>query len=204
MDQATLAKAMEPFFTTKGIGKGTGLGLSMVHGLAAQCGGAMHISSQVAKGTVVTLWLPRAQDEDMDTTPAQRSPTGQTTASRKLNVLLVDDDALVSMGTANMLGDLGHDVVECYSGAHALQLLASVKKFDVVLTDYAMPGMNGLELAKKIGQMQPTLAVILATGYADLPSQFAINFPRLAKPYKQEELAEVLEATLQPLSRQDN
>ena len=111
-------------FYNKGVGKGTGLGLSMVHGLTAQCGGAMHISSQLGKGTVVTLWLPRASAEDAVKAPEQPLVHAQDAVSRKLSILLVDDDALVSMGTANMLIDLGHNVVKSHSAKHALQLLA--------------------------------------------------------------------------------
>jgi CheY-like chemotaxis protein len=195
MSDATLAKAMEPFFTTKGIGKGTGLGLSMVHGLTAQCGGAMHISSELGNGTVVSLWLPRAGKEDVTAAPLQPPVRAQNGARRKLHVLLVDDDPLVSMNVGNMLIDLGHDVVESHSGADALQLMASETNFDAVLTDYLMPGMNGLDLATKIRQMKPTMPVILASGYADLPS--GVEFPRLAKPYTQDDLAEVLETAAQ-------
>jgi PAS domain S-box-containing protein len=196
MSADTLAKAMEPFFTTKGIGKGTGLGLSMVHGLTAQCGGAMHISSQLGKGTVVTLWLPRASADDVVKAPEQPMAHTQDAVRRKLSILLVDDDALVSMNTANMLMDLGHNVVESHSATHALQFLASDAKFDVVVTDYAMPGMNGLDLATKIRQMKPEMPVILATGYAELPSHSTLDFPRLAKPYSQGELADLLETTM--------
>jgi PAS domain S-box-containing protein len=196
MSEDTLAKAMEPFFTTKGIGKGTGLGLSMVHGLTAQCGGAMHISSQLGKGTVVTLWLPHASAEDAVKAPEQLMVHPQDAVSRKLSILLVDDDALVSMNTANMLMDLGHNVIESHSATHALQLLASDARFDVVVTDYAMPGMNGLDLATKIRRMKPEMPVILATGYADLSSHSLLDFPRLAKPYSQEELADLLKTTM--------
>jgi PAS domain S-box-containing protein len=201
MSEATLAKAMEPFFTTKGIGKGTGLGLSMVHGLTAQCGGAMHISSHLGKGTVVTLWLPRASAQDAVKAPEQLAVPAQDAVSRKLSILLVDDDALVSMNTANMLMDLGHDVVESHSASDALQRLASDARFDVVVTDYAMPGMNGLDLATKITQMKPEMPVILATGYADLPSPPVPDFPRLAKPYSQDELAALLETAIHRISR---
>jgi PAS domain S-box-containing protein len=192
MNEATLAKAMEPFFTTKGIGKGTGLGLSMVHGLAAQCGGAIQIASQLGKGTVVTLWLPHASRADANSVPEQMVAAAHA-ISERISVLLVDDDPLVSMNTANMLEDLGHDVMEAHSAKHALQLLASGAKFDVVVTDYAMPEMNGLDLAKSIGKIKPEIPVILASGYADLPSNVAIPIPRLGKPYSQGELAEVLE-----------
>jgi CheY-like chemotaxis protein len=106
----------------------------------------------------------------------------------------VDDDALVSMGTADMLMDLGHSVVEASSGARALQLLDTDARFDTVLTDFAMPGMNGLDLALKIRQIKPTLPIVLATGYAELPPRAALGFPRLGKPYSQKDLREVLEA----------
>jgi signal transduction histidine kinase/CheY-like chemotaxis protein len=196
MSETTLAKAMEPFFTTKGIGKGTGLGLSMVHGLTAQSGGAMHISSQLGKGTVVTLWLPRARQEDVPQAATNQMPAVTETASRKLRVLLVDDDSLVSMNTAYMLKDLGHSVLEAPSAAHALQLLETDAQFDIVVTDFAMPGMNGLDLATRIRRMKPKLPVVLATGYAELPPDATLDFPRVGKPYTQEELAEALEAAL--------
>jgi CheY-like chemotaxis protein len=195
MSEATLVKAMEPFFTTKGIGKGTGLGLSMVHGLTAQSGGAMHIASQLGKGTVVTLWLPRARLEDIPQSSDRDMKPATEAQGRRLRILLVDDDALVSMNTAYLLMDLGHSVLEAPSAAHALELLESNAKFDVVITDYAMPGMNGLDLATRIQRLKPTLPIILATGYAELPPRAAIGFRRLGKPFTQEALAEALEAT---------
>ena len=197
MSEATLAKAMEPFFTTKGIGKGTGLGLSMVHGLTAQSGGAMHISSRLGEGTVVTLWLPQARREDVLRAPTPQTASSSTEiTSRELKILLVDDDALVSMNTADMLTDLGHSVLEASSAADALQKLASDKQFDVVVTDYAMPGMNGLDLAKEIQRINSKLPIILATGYAELPPEAPVEFPRLGKPYTQQELATALEAAV--------
>jgi CheY-like chemotaxis protein len=193
MDEATRAKAMEPFFTTKGIGKGTGLGLSMVHGLTAQSGGAMDIASEVGKGTVITLWLPRARAADVVRGLPMPEAVVETTPRPGLRILLVDDDVLVSMNTANMLIDLGHDVLEAHSGVHALRMLESEGTFDAVITDYAMPGMNGLELATKINSKHPQMLVILATGYAELPTELSLAFPRLSKPYTQEQLAETLE-----------
>ena len=106
----------------------------------------------------------------------------------------MDDNSLVSMNTAYMLMDLGHSVLEAPSGAHALRLFETDPQFDVVITDYAMPRMTGLDLATDIKQIQPKMPVIIATGYADLPPQFTLNFPRLNKPYSQEQLAAVLEA----------
>jgi PAS domain S-box-containing protein len=196
MDEATLAKAMEPFFTTKGIGKGTGLGLSMVHGLTVQSGGAMHIASQPGKGTVVTLWLPRAGREDVPQGAECRTAPPAETVSRKLRILLVDDDALISMNTADMLIDLGHSVSEACSGADALKILDSDAEFDVVVTDYAMPGMNGLDLATAIRRINSKLPIILATGYAELSPDAPLEFPRLGKPYTQEELATALETAI--------
>jgi PAS domain S-box-containing protein len=196
MDELTLAKAMEPFFTTKGVGKGTGLGLSMVHGFTAQSGGATQITSALGEGTVVTLWLLQARQEDVPHVSAQEIAALTETDSRRLRILLVDDDSLVSMNTTSMLMDLGHSVLEAPSAAHALKLLESDSQFDVVITDYAMPGMNGLDLATAIKKIQPQLPIVLATGYAELPPHTTLNFPRLAKPYSQDEMARALETAL--------
>lgn len=192
MSEATLAKAMEPFFTTKGIGKGTGLGLSMVHGLTAQSGGAVHITSELGKGTVVNLWLPRARREDVKQSAEQPVTAAAEHGSRGLRVLLVDDDSLVSMNTAYMLMDLGHSVMEAPSGTHALRLLEADSQFDVVITDYAMPGMTGLDLANAIKQLRPKTPIIIASGYAELPPDATLGFPRLSKPYTQQQLSEAL------------
>ena len=191
MSEDTLARAQEPFFTTKGIGKGTGLGLSMVQGFTAQSGGAIRIRSEPGKGTKVTLWLPRATKGSVAAT-AEPQPASSTEA-KSLRVLLVDDDILVSMGAADMLLDLGHSVTEAQSGAHALKLLESDAPFDVVVTDYAMPGMNGLELAQRIKGTYPRLPIVLATGYAELPADRSIEFGHLSKPYTAEDLAAALE-----------
>ena len=123
------------------------------------------------------------------------SPAPEVT-SRKLRVLLVDDDSLVSMNTAYMLMDLGHSVLEAQSGAHALKLLETDGQFDVVVTDFAMPGMDGLDLATRIKRIKPKLPVILATGYAELPPHATVEFPRVGKPFTQEQLAEALERAL--------
>lgn len=191
MSEATLARAQEPFFTTKGVGKGTGLGLSMVQGFTAQSGGAMRLRSQPGKGTTVTMWLPRAKH---DAKPAEaKTQVPSAKEARSLRILLVDDDILVSMGAADMLLDLGHSVTEAPSGAYALKLLETDSPFDVVVTDYAMPGMNGFELAERIKEKSPRLPVILATGYAELPADRSIEFGHLSKPYTSSDLASALE-----------
>ena len=191
MSEATLARAQEPFFTTKGIGKGTGLGLSMVQGFTAQSGGALRIRSQPGEGTTVTIWLPRAKGSAQ--TLDAETPMAHWKEARSLRVLLVDDDILVSMGAADMLLDLGHSVTEARSGLQALKLLESDSLFDVVVTDYAMPGMNGFELAHRIKERNPKLPIVLATGYAELPADRSIEFGHLSKPYTSLDLASALE-----------
>ncbi len=156
MDEVTLAKATEPFFTTKGPGKGTGLGLSMVHGLAAQSGGLLRINSQPKLGTTLELWLPMATTAvpaaaDVPP-PTAAPPIGQC------KVLLVDDDLLVMTGISAMLEDLGHTPIEAHSGAEALGKLAAGVEVDVVITDHAMPGMTGLQLARSIQEKYSGLA----------------------------------------------
>lgn len=186
MDEATLARAADPFFTTKGTGKGTGLGLSMVHGLAAQSGGALHLSSRVNAGTTAELWLPRARVRPAARTgPAAETPE----VPRSCTVLLVDDDALISMATCEMLQDLGHRVIEAPSGNKALEILRAGTPVHVVVSDEAMPGMRGTELAAEIRASWPDLPVILATGYAELPKDTQLKLPLLRKPYAQEDLA---------------
>jgi signal transduction histidine kinase/ActR/RegA family two-component response regulator len=202
MDEVTLAKATEPFFTTKGPGKGTGLGLSMVHGLAAQSGGLLRIYSQPKLGTTLELWLPMAT-----TVPAAADVPSPTAAPPigQCKVLLVDDDLLVMTGISAMLEDLGHTPIEAHSGAEALGKLAAGVEVDVVITDHAMPGMTGLQLARSIQEKYSGLPIILATGYAELPADpQALGIQRLAKPCNQYEIAMAIQSALgvqQPVRR---
>lgn len=198
MSDDTLSKAMEPFFTTKGVGKGTGLGLSMVHGLTAQCGGAMTMASRVGRGTTVTLWLPMASAGDLmaSLTPQSSQPAMQE--GRKLRILLVDDDFLVRTNTALMMSDLGHTVIEAWSAKSALDLLQQDARIEAVVTDYLMPGMNGLDLANAIRRTAPQLPIILTTGYAEIQSPAEMLFPRLPKPYTQDQLAKILDTIAKP------
>ncbi|NNM75577.1 response regulator [Sphingomonas sp. ID1715] len=188
MDEATLAKAVEPFFSTKGIGKGTGLGLSMVHGLAAQLGGAFMLSSALGDGTRADLYLPVAQ------AAADPAPVGGNDAIRPvkpLTLLLVDDEDLVRAGTAEMLRDLGHVVHEASGGAQALAKLGPDHKFDAVVTDYMMPQMNGVELAGRIAARDPGLPLLVVTGYAG--GNLDVGLPQLAKPFRQADIAAAIE-----------
>jgi CheY-like chemotaxis protein len=187
MDEVTLKRATEPFFTTKGAGRGTGLGLSMVDGLVAQSGGAMRITSQPGAGTTVELWLPVSEAEQAER-PRPAAPA-LVEDSRCCRVLVVDDDPIVLAGTAAMLEDLGHIATEVESAESALQVLRCEANIDLVLTDHAMPGMTGTELAKHIRRNWPELPVVIATGYAELPGESESGLPRLSKPYRQQDLA---------------
>ncbi len=194
MDEATLKRATEPFFTTKGAGRGTGLGLSMVYGLVAQSGGSMRITSQPGIGTQVELWLPVSQVDTAVEMPRAATPL-RAEEIRSCRVLVVDDDPVVAAGTVAMLEDLGHAATEVPSGDAALQLLGAKPDIDLVLTDHAMPGMTGTELARRIRHSWPEMLVVIATGYAELPADGGLDLPRLSKPYRQQELA-ALVATL--------
>ncbi len=185
MDAETLTRATEPFFTTKGTGKGTGLGLSMVHGMTAQMGGRLLLTSQMGKGTTAEIWLPAA--ETAEPRPAEK-PGPETTQTRPLRVLAVDDDTLVLFNTTAMLEDMGHTVREANSGARALELLEQ-EPFDLLITDQAMPKMTGTQLLDIVARKWPDLPVILATGYAEIPGGTIPNVPKLDKPFSGDGLA---------------
>ena len=184
MDEATLARAIEPFFSTKGVGKGTGLGLSMVHGLASQLGGALTINSRPALGTNVELWLPQSAEAPQTIEPAAADEPSLLTRG---TVLLVDDEDLVRQSTADMLNELGYSVVEAASAEEALALIDS-KRFDLLITDHLMPGISGTELARTIRTVKPGVAVLLISGYAEAEG-IEPDLPRLTKPFRTDELA---------------
>ena len=197
MDEETLQKATEPFFTTKGVGKGTGLGLSMVHGFAEQSGGCLALQSQKDKGTTAEIWLPVAEVSTEAAAPARFAQPAVAKKQPALTILVVDDDALVLMNTVAMLEDLGHDVFEAYSGKEALEILRQNDSIQIVITDQAMPQMSGTQLAEAIKLEWPDLIVLLATGYTDRVPGENITLPRLAKPFLQDELAAAI-ARLKP------
>jgi PAS domain S-box-containing protein len=194
MDEQTLACAADPFFTTKGVGKGTGLGLSMVHGLAEQLGGRLVLKSSKGQGTTAELWLPLA------TTQANRLPVPTaelvSPAFKALTTLVVDDDSLVLNSTRLLLEDLGHRVICAASGVQALQYLASDPGIDLMVTDMAMPHMDGAQLATAVRALLPGLPIVLATGYALHLDGLPAMLPRLSKPYSQLQLAEALAQAL--------
>jgi signal transduction histidine kinase len=196
MDEVTVSKATEPFFTTKGPGKGTGLGLSMVHGLAAQSGGLLRIESAPNIGTTVELWLPRAKTAAIPSVRNLERPRPLPPA-KLCKVLVVDDDLLVLNGTAALIEDLGHISIEAQSGTEALAKLAAGVQVDLVITDHAMPNMTGLQLVRSIQDQFPGLPLILATGYAELPGEAAVlGLAKLSKPYSQHDLAVAIQSAL--------
>ena len=198
MDAATLARATEPFFTTKGVGKGTGLGLSMVKGMVEQSGGRFVMTSEQGVGTTAQIWLPEAATETgSDDTGSGEVNPGEDEPSKKPVVLVVDDDALVLGNVADMLEDLGYSPILAGSGAEALKLLATGEPIDVMLTDYAMPNMTGLQLAKEARSRRPDLPVVLASGFVDLAAEDSIELPRLTKPFRQTELAKAVLAVIE-------
>jgi signal transduction histidine kinase/FixJ family two-component response regulator len=188
MDQGTLARAIEPFYSTKERGKGTGLGLSMVHGLAAQLGGAFTINSTLGEGTRADVYLPVAGNSV--SAAVRRPPTPMLAGDRQMAILLVDDEDLVRIGTAEMLREMGHEVTDVPSGAAALDALGTGLRADAVVSDYMMPRMNGGELAARIHALRPELPVLIVTGYAG--GDLDLDLPQLAKPFRQADLAAAL------------
>ena len=190
MAQDVIVRAVEPFFSTKGVGKGTGLGLSMVHGLASQLGGALTISSKPGVGTNIELWLPVTEDQQ----PAEEESAGAVVpAGGEGTVLLVDDEALVRASTAHMLAELGYRVVEAASAEEALGLVDGGGAFDLLVTDHLMPGTTGADLARAVLSRRAALPVLIISGYADADG-IAPDLPRLTKPFRQSELADKIVA----------
>ncbi|MBN9508958.1 MAG: response regulator [Alphaproteobacteria bacterium] len=186
MDESTLARAVEPFFSTKGVGKGTGLGLSMVHGLALQSGGAFRLSSRVGAGTTAALWLPVTEQ-----VPAAAAPPEPDAlpATRCAALLLVDDEELVRASTAALLRELGYDVVEAASAAEALGHVRTGFRPELLITDHMMPAMKGSQLAAEIRTHVPNMPVLIITGYSDLPDGERLGLDVLAKPFAFSDLA---------------
>lgn len=187
MDQETISKAIEPFFTTKGVGQGTGLGLSMVHGLAAQLGGGLEIDSEIGRGTAIHLWLPTTH-----ALPAKEA-VADIEAPRKDRglVLVVDDEDLVRASTAHMLVELGYSVLEAGSGEEAIRLLDGPHGIDLLVTDHLMPGISGTDLAAYLRRTRANVPVLVVSGYAEAKG-IAPDLPTLAKPFKQSDLANSL------------
>jgi signal transduction histidine kinase len=190
MDSAVLERAIEPFFSTKGIGKGTGLGLSMVHGLVQQLGGAMTLKSRPGLGTNVELWLPRSREPPA---AGERPAAGMESAVRKGVALLVDDEELVRASTTDMLVELGYEVEAVASAEDGLRRLESGLRPAVVISDHLMPGVSGVDLARTVGARFPGTPVLIISGYADMEG-IDPHLPRLTKPFLASDLSAALAA----------
>lgn len=192
MDETTRARAAEPFFTTKAIGNGTGLGLSMVEGLCAQLGGGLHITSELGRGTTVQMWLPvslaaaAAQANDGDAMAA---------STRRLRVMLVDDEVDVRFLISQILDYLGYEVLEATSGEQALQLLHEGVTPDLLITDYLLPGMSGIDLVHAVRARRPNFPVLVISGYTGSEG-IAADLPQLTKPFRSKDLADKLASLL--------
>ena len=184
MDAPTLKRALDPFFTTKAVGEGTGLGLSMAYGFAEQSGGGLKLHSVPGRGTTVELWLPAIgqADADLSSQAAATVAFDRSGKASAVTILLVDDDELVLNNTSTMLEEIGHQVVKANSGGDALSVLERTQ-VDLVITDYAMPFMSGLNLAAEISKHWPTLPVILVSGYVERHALTRYDLPFLSKPF---------------------
>jgi PAS domain S-box-containing protein len=191
MDAQTLARATEPFFTTKGVGKGTGLGLPMVHGMSEQMGGRFLLKSKVGRGTRAEIWLPVAEEDAK--VKAAIEAAAETPTPKTRRILAVDDDVLVLFNTVSILEDMGHTVFQAGSAAEALAILR-VEKVDLLVTDQAMPMMTGVQLIEAARKTYPALPAVLATGFAELPGGTQVDALRLTKPFTQKQLTDVIAA----------
>lgn len=184
-------RIFEPFFTTKEVGQGTGLGLSQVFGFAKQSGGEVTVVSQVGKGSVFTLYLPRVVG---DVSPALSASEASVIEGHGVSVLVVEDNRDVGMFTTDALGELGYATMLTHSADEALKALArDAGRYDVVFSDVVMPGMTGVELAQEVRQRYPDLPVVLTSGYSQGLAQHGTSgFELLQKPYSIEQLSRVL------------
>ncbi|MFO1027963.1 MAG: response regulator [Acetobacteraceae bacterium] len=207
MDQATLVRAMEPFFTTKSQGKGTGLGLSMAKGFLEQSGGGLTLHSILGRGTTVSLWLPEAPAADAGAEVNDVMGLPERRADR--HILLVDDEAMVRETMAESLEEIGYSVLVAEDGASALGILDEGETVDVLVTDLTMPGMSGLILIREAQKRRPALPSVLVTGYAGDGAQLAVSgaltgaFSLLRKPVTAGQVADRIEALLEPVANND-
>ena len=198
MAPEVLARAFEPFFTTKEVGKGSGLGLAQVYGFVKQSGGGVQIHTRLGEGTSVRVFLPRAAcvTDELEEAPLLL-PSPHHGAPRQ-RILLVDDDTDVREVTAAILAEQGYEVIEAGSGGSALDVLdREGATVDLMLMDYAMPGMNGSEVAREAHAKRPSLPVLFLTGYADFAAFKEIGDDRIvSKPFRDEDLLAKVETVL--------
>ena len=193
MDEATLAQAFDPFFTTKEVGSGSGLGLPMVQGFAAQSGGAVQIGSKPGQGTTVELWLPQAPEPPLgDAT--DRSDL--TAPQGKATVLLCDDDRDVRRFLGELLRSDGYTALEASCPEAAFRLLEDGAAVDLLIVDYALPGLNGVEIIRRARHRRPSLKALLITGDASALADREAGAPVLRKPFRPAEFSQAVAAIL--------
>jgi CheY-like chemotaxis protein len=196
MDEATRARAIEPFFSTKGPTQGTGLGLSMAHGLAFQLGGALTIDSQPGKGARIAIWLPQSVEPFLSVVAPQHTDIARIEEGV---VLLVDDEPHIRDIATDMLTELGFSVHQAVSPEAALAAVDAGLALDILITDHLMPGMTGVELAHAVLARRPSARALIISGFAEVDDLDAA-LPRLAKPFLHSDLAKAL-ATLRASAR---
>ncbi len=202
MDAATLARASEPFFTTKPLGQGTGLGLAMARGFAQQSGGGFALKSVPGQGTVVSLWFPQAPGTTAVGSAGWAGPDMARRAPARAHVLLVDDDAMVREVMAQQMEGFGYWVTQASDGLAALARLDEGLHIDLLVTDLSMPGMNGRVLIGEVRRRRPSLPALLLTGYADTDGRIGADIEQdeatklLRKPASGDELAQHAAALL--------
>jgi signal transduction histidine kinase/CheY-like chemotaxis protein len=195
MDAATVQRVFEPFFTTKALGKGTGLGLSQVFGFSRACGGEVRIDSELGKGSIVTLLLPRSAGAPTD---AARPEQALNAAPSHGAILLVEDDDSVAEMAGDLLKSLGYRVNRAPNATSALEILEARPDFDLVFSDMLMPGdMNGIELARELSARRPELPIVLTTGFSEAAAEAGREgLPLLLKPYRIGALADIIATAL--------
>ncbi|MEA3000471.1 MAG: hypothetical protein QOK17_2304 [Sphingomonadales bacterium] len=199
MPPDVLARATEPFYSTKPLGKGTGLGLAQVYGIVQQSGGTLKIDSEVGRGTEVRLLLPVAAAPVEGPSEGKGDAAAPADTSRRGRILVIDDDADVRSFLVDSLAGLGHDVAACESGEEGLERLRHWEA-DLALIDYAMPNMHGAEVARAARRARPDLPIVFITGYAESEQIEALgdDVQILRKPFTVGELEEAVEANLAP------
>ena len=197
MDRATLSRVFEPFFTTKPAGKGSGLGLSQVLGIAQQLGGGVRIASEPGHGTTVQLFMPRSQ-AGAEALPSPAGPADRSEVLLGKTILLVDDDDDVRVAAGGILGQLGCIVIEEDNGRAAVARVAGTERIDIVIIDFAMPGITGADAADQILAIRPNIPILLITGYAGADHLPGVGdrFPTLQKPFRGADLAKLLPTLL--------
>jgi PAS domain S-box-containing protein len=194
MTEEVRSRAFEPFFTTKGTGKGTGLGLAMVYGFVKQSGGTITIDSEIGRGTIFRMYLPRAPRRPGVDEAGERHKWNAGPPSR---ILVVDDNSAVRTITAVMLRTFGHDAVEAASGQDALTVLERDRQFDLLIIDLAMPDLDGAEFAESAEQLIPGVPRLFITGYAEASRRLQrAGGEVVKKPFRRAQLAEKLRRVL--------